>query len=142
MEVKKEPTCNLCGLGCGLGKPGHPAYEIGGLINAIVRGGYSSTAGNGDGALDDMTSYRFSMCEFCLDWLFTQFKVPVEVSDYTFSDDLRGKDGFDVDDVRPAWEPAVVRVAKDDWRSSKHEFCEEAERRAKARNENAHSQRR
>lgn len=133
-EQVKEVTCNWCGLSCALGPPECPSYEMGGLINAIVRGGYSSTAGNGDGALDDMTSYRFSLCEFCLDWLFTQFRVPVEVSDYTFSDDLRGKDRFDVDDVGPAWEPAVVRVAKDDWRSLKQRFCEEAERRAQARN--------
>jgi hypothetical protein len=108
---------------------------MGGLLRQIVRGGYSSTAGNGDGALDDGTSYRFSLCEFCLDWLFAQFKVPVETSDYSinFSEDFSARDTFDRDPVREPWEPAHVRVARDEWRRGKEQFCEEAERRSIAR---------
>lgn len=124
MEVEKNVTCNLCGLSCGLGKPGHPAYDQGGLINARVSGGYSSTAGNGKGALDDCTSYTFSMCEFCLDWLFEQFQVPV--SQHSMMDAI--------DEPPEVWRPARERVAQDDWRRFKTEFCDEAERRAVARN--------
>jgi len=122
-EETKEAICNLCGLSCALGEPGHPAYEMGGLINARVSGGYSSTAGNGRGALDDCTSYHFSMCEFCLDWLFEQFQVPVVQSSYMDA----------VDEEPEKWAPARIRVARDEWRRGKMEFCEEAERRAIAR---------
>lgn len=122
MEVKEDVTCNLCGLSCALGTAGHPAYDMGGLIKARVSGGYESTPGNGCGALDDCTSYSFSLCEFCLDWLFTQFKVPVAQWSPTAGTD-----------EQESWEPAHVRVAKDDWRKMKKEFCDEAERRAIAR---------
>jgi hypothetical protein len=64
-------------------------------------------------------SYSFSLCEFCLDWLFTQFKVPVSQWNMTT--------GRDEQEER---EPAHVRVAKDDWRKMKKEFCVEAECRA------------
>lgn len=119
-KEKEDVSCNLCGLSCGLGTPGHPAHDMGGLINARVSGGYESTPGNGCGALDDCTSYSFSMCEFCLDWLFTQFKIPVNAASYT-------------DSEIEVWRPAVVRVAQDDWRKMKDRFCAEAERRSKAR---------
>jgi hypothetical protein len=112
--------CNLCGLSCALGDPDHPAYDMGGLINARVSGGYESTPGNGRGALDDCTSYSFSLCEFCLDWLFMKFKKPVQAASYTSAE-------------TEVWQPAVVRVVRDDWRKMKDEFCKEAERRAQAR---------
>jgi hypothetical protein len=77
MEVKEDVTCNLCGLSYAPGMPGHPAYNMYGLIKVRVSDGYESTFGNGREALDDCTSYSFSLREFCLDWFFGQLKMPV-----------------------------------------------------------------
>ena len=46
--------CNLCGLPMEI-----PGDAIGQTFS--ISGGYSSTPGNGYGALDDMTAYRFSL---------------------------------------------------------------------------------
>jgi len=120
MATSKTTRCNLCGLPCSAGKGRHIDHEAG-LIDASVTGGYESTPGNGYGALDDASTYRFSLCEFCLDWLFSQFKVPVVVNDYT-----AGRS--------EVWCPAAERVKKDDWRTGKDVFFKEAARREKARN--------
>ena len=143
-----EPTnvlCNLCGLTCVL-DGGVDHRELGGLIKAAVCGGYESTPGNGHGTLDDMERYKFSLCEFCVDWLFGQFKIPVDVDSYM--DDFLLLDGESVDEgmkrtggivkslpdpMPPPWEPAAVRVARDDWRQMKSEFTAEANRRTLAR---------
>ena len=117
-----DALCNLCGLTCAL--HGADTREVGlhGLINCQVSGGYHSTAGNGYGALDDGETYRFNLCEFCLDWLFTHFQIPIEVGNYTG----RGSE-------KEVWRPAAVRVRDDAWRKLKTEFAEEADRRALAR---------
>lgn len=115
-------NCNLCGLTCDLGPQDRQegcSWE-GGLLGASVMGGYESTPGNGFGALDDCTSYGFSMCEFCLDWLFEQFRVPVKVQDVHIDDP-------------DAWRPAAKRVTEDEWRTYKHEFFAEKNRRDAAR---------
>ena len=91
-----------------------------GLVDAEVSGGYSSTPGNGSGALDDRTSYRFSLCEFCLDWLFSQFKIPPAVKD------------MDGDPIGP-WKPAAQRVMEDVWRIKRQEFFIDQRRRELAR---------
>jgi hypothetical protein len=91
-----------------------------GLVDAEVSGGYSSTPGNGSGALDDRTSYRFSLCEFCLDWLFSQFKIPPTVKD------------MDGDSIGP-WKPAAQRVTEDVWRIKRQEFFIDQRRRELAR---------
>lgn len=114
--------CNLCGLTCDLGtqdRQDGPSWQ-GGLLGVSVMGGYESTPGNGCGALDDGTSYGFSLCEFCLDWLFEQFRVPVDVQDVHI-------------DPTEAWRPAAQRVADDEWRTYKHEFFAEKNRRDAAR---------
>ena len=113
--------CNLCGLPCA--PPGSNPQTWGeqGLL-ARVCGGFSSTPGNGEGALDDCAAYSFSLCEFCLDWLFGKFQVPVAVCNY-----MSGKD-----DLEP-WRPAAQRVMEDEWRREKSEFMEEYERRKEAR---------
>jgi hypothetical protein len=49
------------------------------LNNFKVSGGYDSTPANGYGALDDMTDYEFSLCEYCLDYLFKQFLIAPKV---------------------------------------------------------------
>lgn len=105
--------CNLCGNLCALTRAdGVVEDKRAGLQNAEVSGGYHSTAGNGYGALDDMTSYHFSLCEFCLDWLFSQFVVPVKMTDY----------GTGNEESEEKFRPAEVRVREDEWRSYKSEF--------------------
>jgi hypothetical protein len=126
MESKKpvETLCNWCGLPCTANAEGqHPDYKAG-LIDACVQGGYESTPGNGDGALDDATSYHFSLCEFCLDWLFSQFRIPVRMTDYTD----RGAP------IAGPWRCAERRVNEDAGRTMKERFFTEARRRAEARN--------
>ena len=125
MATSKTTKCNLCGLPCSAGRGKHINHEAG-LIKESVLGGYESTPGNGYGALDDGTYYRFSLCEFCLDWLFAQFKIPVGVNDFTSS-------------KHEVWRPAAERVKKDDWRTGKDVFFKEATRREKARNRNGGS---
>lgn len=112
------PLCNLCGLTTALEEG--PMADYGGLIDASVGGGFNSTPGNGNGALDDMTSYRFSLCEFCCDWLFERFQIPPQVSN--------------TGDSEPeVFRPAFFRVQEDNWRKMKHEFLVEKTRRDAAR---------
>lgn len=121
-----EKLCNLCGLSCNLSGSGSESWaQESGLIDAAVTGGYLSTPGNGYGALDDTVEYKFSLCEFCLDWLFSQFKIPVAMRD--------------TDMVPPAIEfkPASQMVLEDDWRKDKERFFEEFDRRNNARRERA-----
>lgn len=147
MNDSEDKLCNLCGLTCNIGPKDSPASGPHGLIDAAVIGGYESTPGNGHGALDDMDRYRFSLCEFCLDWLFSQFKIPVAM-DAPMNDFLL-QPGESIDDALdkrgwvqimevpqpPPWKPAAQRVAEDDWRQWKKEFYEEAARRAAARSQ-------
>jgi hypothetical protein len=120
---RRVVLCNLCGLPCNLIDECDDSAH--GLIECVVRGGYSSTPGNGAGALDDMTSYKFSLCEFCLDWLFTQCKIVPLVCDRTLDEDLPGD--------QQTWRPAAQRVQEDEWRGMKDKFFAEAERRRVAR---------
>jgi hypothetical protein len=118
-----DVACNMCGLSCMLTESESPAGGLHGLINEEVYGGYLSTPGNGHGALDDLTRYTFSLCEFCLDWLFSKFKVPVSIDDYVNSEKQSQN-----------WSPAIERVTNDDWRKMKEEFIKEHDKRARARN--------
>ncbi len=120
-EPPKDVLCNLCGLSCMLGYGHH--QELGGLIEKTVVGGYESTPGNGDGALDDTIAYTFSICEFCLDWLFERFTIPVVI----------GSDNPNDVDFKETWIPAAGRVAADDWRKMKQKFFDERARRKQAR---------
>ena len=130
--------CNFCGYSCTLGPlPGVPegrrtekeiiSFDEGGLLNAKVSGGYNSTPGNGEGALDDMSSYEFSLCEFCLDWLFSSFTIPPVVRRYH-------------EDHPCLFRPAAQRVAEDEWRKAKEAFYAEAKWRASARARNRKDQ--
>ena len=111
-------TCNFCGEPLQF----EEHCERAGLVDAKVSGGYSSTPGNGSGALDDCTTYEFSICEFCLDWLFTQFKTPPKLTE------LHG----DPNSI-PSFRSATKRVAEDDWRKQKKKFYDEQRRRAALR---------
>lgn len=121
--TRAERFCNLCGLSCTVGKGSGGEDRHGGLVKARVSGGYESTPGNGDGALDDCTSYGFDLCEWCCDWLFGQFKLPVRLGRYMGGDA----------DGEPPFRPAAQRVAEEDWRSQKDRFAAEYERRSAAR---------
>lgn len=114
MEKKKDAVCNVCGHLCDLNEDD----GCSGLRDVTVEGGYDSTAGNGDGALDDLTSYNFSLCEFCLDWLFTQFVVPVKVNGQSEEEVFR---------------PAGARVVEDEWRRMKSHFFTASALRASGR---------
>lgn len=109
--------CNLCGEPCG--SKNDAAL---GLVEHTVHGSYHSTPGNGDGALDDTTSYTFSLCEFCLDWLFIQFRIPPKIGYY-----MGGPNEVE------AFRPAEQRVQEDEWRRFKEEFFCEFNRRNEAR---------
>jgi hypothetical protein len=110
----EEYLCNLCGETCLLGH-GEEKYPHG-MIDACVGGGYESTPGNGCGALDDLTSYTFSLCEFCLDYMFTQFKIPPRV-------------WATMNPEEEPWVPAAERVTSDPWRQQKEVFFTEKSRR-------------
>ncbi len=97
--------------------------------------------------------HRFSLCEFCLDWLFGRFVVPVAVDDPMNDYVLRPGETTDEGMARmgcvrlaprreePPWRPAAERVKDDDWRKGKAEFFAEALRRAEARDRVAGSAR-
>jgi hypothetical protein len=118
---KTEYICNWCGESCSLGLPSEGPMIDGGLLDAEITGGYNSTPGNGDGALDDMTLYQFSLCEFCLDYLFEQFKIPPKV--HCLIDD--GKE--------ETYRPAYQRVQEEEWRKQKEKFFRESFRRGHLR---------
>jgi hypothetical protein len=123
-DSKVATLCNRCGLSCELGDTG----SIGGIIRRTVCGGYYSTPGNGRGALDDLDGYTFSLCEFCCDWLFQTFVIPVEVSEVSVENErLISPDG------EQRYRPAAQRVEEDEWRRMKDEFRAEWTRRAAAR---------
>lgn len=113
-------VCNLCGLSCFVEK-GKYDY-IGGLLETVVAGGFGSTPGNGGGALDDTMAYRFSLCEWCCDWLFQKMVKPPYVYDYMHAGESE------------TFRPAHERVAQDEWRRYKSEFWHEHARREAARN--------
>jgi len=63
-----DVVCNKCGKSC---IPEHSPDPYG-LIEQEVHGGYFSPN------FFDSSSYRFSMCEFCLSALFNSFKITVD----------------------------------------------------------------
>ncbi len=95
--------CNLCGLPCDEDAGGNKMGDLG-LIDARVRGEYGSDA------LVDFMEYRFSLCEWCLDWLFDQFKVPMVVTDWDEPYKAVRKDGTPNPPPEP-WVPAIKRFS-------------------------------
>lgn len=143
-RTETRDPCNLCGLSLRLAPA--PEDETLGLVKVAVVGGYPSTPGNGSGALDDGTGYRFSLCEFCLDWLFGQFTIPVETFDvkvgFTLKEDetidqaMDRTGGFVFLAAGPSpepWRPAAERVRDDAWRKMRERFANEKLRRDLAR---------
>lgn len=70
-KIRKISVCNMCGESTILAL--EPVVDIGGLDNCEVIGGYFSSA------LEDCSKYKFSICEFCLDYLFERFKIPPKI---------------------------------------------------------------
>jgi hypothetical protein len=120
MSSEKDHQCNLCGLSCSLDDEDNPTGASYGLLDQKVSGGYSSTPGNGAGALDDSMEYTFSLCEFCLDWLFVQCKIPPKVYCY-------------IDGKSDTWRSARQRITQDDWRRFKEKSLALLDRHDKAR---------
>ena len=77
--VIEDVFCNKCGSSCMIDN-GPNFKEFGGIIEKEVWGGYGSKLG-------DMTGYKFSLCETCLDALFNTFIIPVEMKDANWGDD-------------------------------------------------------
>lgn len=124
-DVTTYPLCNGCGLTTALpdydGPKGQVEYEAG-LIRAMADGGFSSTPGNGWGALDDTTHYVFSLCEFCCDALMATFVIPPVV-----------RSNFGHDPPEP-FRPAAERVREDAWRKGhRAAFEQESAKRAALR---------
>lgn len=115
-----EVFCNFCGLSCKLGED--ECQGNSGLINQTVMGGYHSTPGNGEGTLDDMSVYRFSLCEFCLDRLFGKFKIPPRVMEYHGTESEH-------------WISAKERVDWNGREEMKKKFDEKVKKHDDARNE-------
>lgn len=122
------PLCNVCGLTTWIEPPNLRPGDMScagacGLIDAHPSGGFESTPGNGWGALDDMTVYHFSICEFCLDWLFSSCKIPPKVF-VVFGDGEKIEEPFRCADER---------VSNGECRTMKEEYFAESRRRAEAR---------
>jgi len=66
VEVVDDIICNNCGKSLSGPEPG----DFYGLVETMVRGGYSS-----DGLVDGEI-YTFSLCETCLKKMFDAFKIP------------------------------------------------------------------
>lgn len=125
IEPESDKLCNLCGLPRWVGYT-ETDGELGGVAMR-AEGGYYSTPGNGSGALDDMTVYCFALCEFCLDFMFSQFVIPVDV-------ECR----LDESGHKTEWRPAMNRVLDRTFRPQSSDitaFVTEKARRDAARQE-------
>lgn len=77
-KVIKDIICNNCGKSC-QDKPHSSIKEYNGLIEVEVSGGYTSSF------IEDGTTWRFSICEKCLDSITKKFKIPVDIKNLDFS---------------------------------------------------------
>lgn len=128
-KVYADKTCNMCGLESKIrseqdGEVNENSIIYNSILNDFAaNGGYDSTPANGYGALDDGSTYSFSLCEFCLDHLFQKFKIAPKITSYM---NYNGEEEF---------LPAETRVRMSGFRKeNKKAFLEEQERRNKARN--------
>lgn len=74
IEMDKELKLGLYCNNCGCSLISEEAEEYYGLINCEVHGGYYSTY------LEDLKSYKFDLCEYCLKTMFNKFKFAPEVN--------------------------------------------------------------
>jgi hypothetical protein len=120
--LRVEKQCNMCGLSLMLDEPHSDGYS--GIVDVEARGHYASTPGNGAGALDDMRTYKFSLCEFCVDHLMSHMVIKPRVYEHDMDMNNCGYIEF---------RPAAQRVKDDAWREMKDKFFDEYERRSAAR---------
>lgn len=73
VEEIENVFCNKCGESC---KSKFDDQNFYGMIEQTVEGGYGSEV------LEDLTTYTFSLCEKCLNELFKEFKISVEMGNY------------------------------------------------------------
>lgn len=71
VEETADVFCNNCGQSC-MRQITTGIQDAYGLIEVEVSGGYMSTH------LEDMTAYRFSVCEKCLQGYFDNFVIAPE----------------------------------------------------------------
>lgn len=75
--VISDVICNQCGNSlkdCSVLKGDEANFC--GLVHGEVRGNYDSKV------LEDLRSYKFSLCEICLKKMFKGFKIPVDEEEY------------------------------------------------------------
>jgi hypothetical protein len=72
-EYIEDILCNKCGKSL---KQPAGCQNFCGLTEAVVRGNYDSPV------LGDMTTNKFSLCEYCLKELFDSFVLPTDLYDY------------------------------------------------------------
>lgn len=120
-----EALCNLCSLPCAFDTEIEPSARGAYGLGAVAQGHYQSSPGAGAGALDDGVAYSFNLCEWCLDWLFSNFRRPPSMHNYL--GDCKSK-------IDEPYEPAELRARR------RHEgdtlyayFVEEHARRRAAR---------
>lgn len=92
VEVEKtlDIICNKCGETCSNQKrKNQEHFEYSGLVETEVHGGYDSEV------IGDMRSWKFSLCEFCLEKLVKTFKIPFQVKDQGLSRDYMSQDDLD-----------------------------------------------
>ena len=77
--MEPDSVCNWCGHSTKV--PNNSDWPDTLSTKIKVSGGYHSTPGNGYGALLDMTTYSFVLCEFCLDFIMRNCKIPPKVYD-------------------------------------------------------------
>lgn len=78
-SIRVDVLCNKCGKTCNNSKRnGHKnsLVDYQGLIEAEVHGGYDSEK------IGDLISWKFSICEFCLDKIVASFKIPAQIRDH------------------------------------------------------------
>jgi len=71
VEITEDILCNMCGRSCLKGQIQQLKEEYG-LTHCVVNGGFFSSV------LQDMTAYKFDLCEECLVDIFKKFTIPVE----------------------------------------------------------------
>jgi len=71
--VIHDILCNKCGKSCRT-----PIGNYEGLIEVKVQGGYDSPV------VGDMTTWTFSLCQYCIAEFGKSFKIPIEINDTYF----------------------------------------------------------
>lgn len=110
-----EILCNQCGKTCCSPLQKNPKAKIQykeytGLLEQEIHGGYESEV------IGDMVSWRFSLCEFCLDKLVKGFKIPHEVKNLDVNSDYESLPVYKKSEAKAAlrnkqeWVKAIIKL--------------------------------